>query len=427
MRIASALFVGWIGLPLFCVPLQADSKKQLPQPQAKRAPAQEAALDSVSKSGLLEEKKSASEAAQKPFSPGSSSSSSSKDAEPPVYGVLVLPKPKAGKKVEVISDLTFAQASHISIVWEKGTNQKRQRVAQIHGSFPRNSGRKLISPDFPNALVWDKDPNSSHFTLSVPIQGSRILVSFQSEDAQGKQEHQQVVLKIKYEDPNQKKIPWWGEGLQASMGFFSYSYAERFRVQTVSYSLSQLMLAVSASGAVKFGAWDLRASAFFTPMSLSYNLTAEPAVSSVFDTRVLNGSLSLGYTLPRVAPPWYVRAALGAFYSTLMVGSGRYGYSNAFGPEVSTTLQKRLNSKSLGYFYFKLAPLLITGKGLGFGDRNLTLGLGYLQHVGKMHPLSVGIEFSSFLAEVPFTSRSVGEDTQSLSSSLLGLVLSYGF
>lgn len=356
-----------------------------------------------------------------PLSPNSVASPNSVDpkATTPEFGSLSLPRLPPNQKNEIIRGLAFINPGKVIVQWSSAPGAKSRQVAKIVGRFSKKSGGSLTTPAYPGNFVWAGLGNSEDFAVTVPILAERTLVQFRVTYPSGKIENQTVVI-THHKNKQIIRMPQWaGVKPTISLGVMIFNYAENYRRNALAFNLSEVLTTVKVSYDLQFDSWDLGASIFYTPLVLTNNIPGS-------ESRLLSGDLSVGYALPEVVLPWRLSISLGLIYRTMMVASNYFGYKQAFGPQLTSLVQRVLPSNDTLYSYFKFAPLPSASFSFDLANREYCLGVGWLRPLGNQHPFSVNFEISDFLATVAAFYQNT-TDTQFLHSTAFGLSASYGF
>ena len=129
--------------------------------------------------------------------------------------------------------------------------------------------------------------------------------------------------------------------------------------------------------------------------------------------RFFGANLRFGYVFPFVPEPWRVSLSAGAYYTTMLIPDGKYGYLNLTGPQLYLTLRRAFANGDAVSLYAKFSPVTDQSAALSFTNREVGAGLAWSRPLGATHALSVGLDyaqihFANLISEVRTSSWTLG-------------------
>jgi hypothetical protein len=342
------------------------------------------------------------------------------DIDEVFIGTLSLPKLGPNEKRELIGGLTFENGQSVVLRWENVDTDNPVQIAKIIGKMPNSFGKILTAPDYPNGMVRDPvNREQGLFTLRLPVNFERTVISFRAVDATGKEENQPVVLNF----ARIRKTafsPWAGTKPTLEVGAMSFNYIEKYLKNPLSFNQSEILPTFKGSYNFVRKRWNMGFSGLLATVPLTNNITSSG------NSSLLSLEAKAGYIFPKELKSWRLNVSLGLYFTTMFVDTNYFGYKGAIGPQLGAQFQQILWGSNTGYVYLKLTPMPASGISFNLTNREYDIGLGLVRPLSNQHPLTINFELADFLATVGANYNNI-RDTHTLHSTSLGLSLGYGF
>lgn len=181
--------------------------------------------------------------------------------------------------------------------------------------------------------------------------------------------------------------------------------------QTASPSIHELILTLR-------GAYRLSISEILD-LGVSGEASALPLVSSDgIKLRFFRSNVNAGFTLPFVPSPWRLALYPGMYFTTTQASGFIIGYSELYGVELNTLIERTFSSNSRLGISLRVAPVL-NSTSIDVGNREVGVGVTY--------SFPPNLKKKYFSIQSDFTSLEVTVDTIQVSSKVFALGASYNW
>lgn len=166
--------------------------------------------------------------------------------------------------------------------------------------------------------------------------------------------------------------------------------------QTRVREFTQTALTLKASHLFSFKppVWDVGASGFVTLLPLKSSGAGNKFRSLGLNARV-------GYTFQGIKAPWRLSLLGGAYFTSMLVSEGNFGFKNLAGPQVFPSVARSFRNGNVGTLYLKYSPISDGTRLLSLQSCEIAGGLGYIlmPKPGKTHPWSINFDVSRLIFE----------------------------
>jgi hypothetical protein len=315
-----------------------------------------------------------------------------------------------------IAGLAF-DAGPIEVIPEEVEDGARP-IALLKGRFPAKSERALMC-DQERVLTKIRPDEEGKFTLSVPLNSSKVKLRCYTLDISGNMEEQNLGILFNAYNAfleHYRAAPPKRLMLVPSVGYSLIQHRES--ANALEASIHALTAKVSATYLLIPPWLDVAANVFATALPLSISGTDA-------SVRYLGFNVQGGVAIPRIPAPWRVVVRVGGYYNRMFVSDDSFGYSPALCPTVTAVVKRMFKKRDSVQGYFKYVPIPIERPlSFSFGDREIGVGVSWARTLVSGQSLHVAFDFASL------GMRSALDDTGELSSietASFSLSFGYGF
>ncbi|MEN9723832.1 MAG: hypothetical protein RJB38_1818 [Pseudomonadota bacterium] len=189
----------------------------------------------------------------------------------------------------------------------------------------------------------------------------------------------------------------------ASLGISHFTYDETPPAGGASTKFSQLGATLKGFYSYRLSnTVDLGANLFFTPLGFASQLSGSAATAFGVQhatVRSLGANVRVGYAFPQVSPPWRISVMTGAYFITMFVSPGVFGFQNLMGPQMFPNIRYQLKSGDSVGGYFKFSPISTSFSVAQLSNREIAAGLSYRKKLGSSTSRR-SIDFSADLSQL---------------------------